>query len=196
MGRDRRLPFGAAWGHVSPSLKTPSYASVAVGVLAAVPLLVMGATASIYLAISATGMIYLAYFLCNLGVWSARRKGWPHSGAWFSLGGWGTIINLVALVWGGLMIINIGLWTWPEVFGSFGNDLRNTWSNPFINTFIAFGKNADGSANVLTGLPSWPVFETLVGLVAGIGLIYYLVAQRGREDRVEADVATGETVIG
>ncbi len=94
------------------------------------------------------------------------------------------------------MIINIGLWTWPEVFGSFGNDLRNTWSNPFINTFISFGKNADGTANVLTGLPAWPVFETLVGLVVVIGLVYYLVAQRGHEDRVEADVATGETIIG
>jgi len=34
-----------------------------------------------------------------------------------------------------------------------------------------------------------------VGLVVIVGLIYYLVAQRGREDRVEADLATGEAVI-
>jgi amino acid transporter len=196
MGRDRRLPFGSAWGHVSPTLKTPSYAAIAVGVLAAIPLVVTGATGSIYLAIAATGMIYIAYFLCNLGVLAARRKGWPHKGAWFSLGSWGTIINMLALVWGGAMVINIGLWTWPEVFGDFGNDLRNTWSNPFINTFLALGKNADGTPNVLTGLPAIPVFEALVGIVVLGGLLYYVAAQRGRADAVDVDVATGEATIG
>ncbi|HET7728303.1 MAG TPA: amino acid permease [Candidatus Limnocylindrales bacterium] len=198
MGRDRRIPFGGAWAHVSPTLRTPSYASFAIGLLAAVPLLVMGALGSIYLAIAATGMIYIAYFLCNLGVFMARRRGWPQREAFFSLRNWGTIINVLALVWGGLMIVNIGLWTWPEVFGVFGNDLRNTWSNPFINTFIAFGKNPDGSANVLSGLPAIPVFEALVGTVVGLGAVYYLAAQRGRVDRtaVEADLATGEATIG
>ena len=195
MGRDRRLPFGAAWGHVSPSLQTPSYASTAVGILAAVPLLVMGALGSIYLAIAATGMIYLSYFLCNLGVLQARRRGWPQREAFFALRNWGTVINVLALVWGGVMVVNIGLWTWPEVFGDFGNDLRNTWSNPFINTFIAVGKKPDGSPNILEGLPSIPVFEALVGMVVLVGLIYYLVAQRGRADEVAPDVATGEATI-
>ena len=195
MGRDRRLPFGGAWGHVSPMFRTPANAAVAVGILGAIPLLVMGALASIYLAIAATGMIYISYFLCNLGVFVARQKGWPQKDAWFSLKGWGTIINFIALVWGGLMVINIGIWTSP-IFGVFGNDLRNTWSNPFINTFLAFGKNADGTANVLSGLPAWPVFETLVGAVVIVGIVYYLLVQRGREDRVEADLATGEAVIG
>ena len=92
------------------------------------------------------------------------------------------------------MVINIGIWTSP-IFGDFGNDLRNLWSNPFINTFLAFGTTSEGKPNILSGLPAWPVFETLVGLVFVVGLIYYLVAQRGREDRVEADLATGEAVI-
>jgi amino acid transporter len=197
MGRDRRLPFGSIWGHVNPTLRTPSYASVAVGVLGAIPLLVTGALGSLYLAIAATGMIYISYFLCNVGVLAARRKGWPHKGAWFSLGSWGTIINVVALLWGGLMIINIGLWTWPELFGDFGNDLRGAWSNPLINGFIAFGKNADGSPNVLSGLPPIPVFEALVSVVVIVGAIYYLAAQRGRltDDRPVADAATGEAMI-
>jgi amino acid transporter len=194
MGRDRRLPFGGAWGRVNPTFRTPANAAIAVGVLGALPLILMGATASIYLAIAATGMIYLSYFLCNLGVFVARRKGWPHKDAWFSLGSWGTVINVLALLWGGLMVINIGIWTSP-IFGVFGNDLRNTWSNPFINTFLSLGTTPDGKANILTGLPAWPVFETLVGLVVIGGLVYYLVAQRGREDRVEPDVATGEAVI-
>src|SRR5438093_3560364 len=195
MGRDRRLPFGSLWGHVNPTFKTPLNSAVSVGVLGAIPLLLTGALGSIYMAIAATGMIYLSYILCNLGVLAARRKGWPHKGAWFSLGSWGTIINILALIWGGVMVINIGIWTDTKLFGDFGNDLRNTWSNPFINTFLSLGKNADGSANVLKDLPAWPVFETLVGLVVVVGLAYYLVAQRGREDRVEADLATGEAMI-
>ncbi|HEV8280247.1 MAG TPA: amino acid permease [Candidatus Limnocylindrales bacterium] len=190
MGRDRRLPFGSTWGHVNSTYRTPANAAIAVGVLAAVPLVVTGAGAAIYIAIAATGMIYISYFLCNLGVLAARRRGWPHKGAWFSLGSWGTILNILALVWGGLMVINIGIWTDTNLFGDFGNDLRNTWSNPFINTFLKVG------GNLLEQLPAWPIFETTVGAVLIVGLIYYLVAQRGREDRVEADLATGEAVIG
>jgi len=194
MGRDRRLPFGGAWGSVNRTFRTPANAAVAVGILGALPLAVMSGNGSIYLAIAATGMIYLSYILCNLGVLIARSRGWPHRGAWFSLGSWGTILNILALIWGSVMVINIGIWTSP-IFGAFGNDLRNTWSNPFINTFVAVGKGADGKPNILTGLPAWPVFETLVIAVLLAGLVYYLVAQRGREDYVEPDVATGEAVI-
>ena len=189
MGRDGRLPLGRTWGHVNHAFRTPANAAIAVGVLAAIPFFLTGAGSAIYLAIGATGMIYISYFLCNLGVLAARTRGWPHKGAWFSLRGWGTIINILALVWGGLMVVNIGLWTWPEVFGVFGTDLRNTWSNPFINTFLKFG------GKVLDGLPAIPVFEALVGVVLIVGLIYYLVAQRGREDVVEVDPATGEAVL-
>ena len=111
MGRDRRMPLGGLWGHVNGNLKTPANAAVAVAVLAAVPILVTGAGGAAYLAIAATGLIYVSYFLCNLGVLVARRRGWPHADAPFKLRSWGTIINIIALIWGGLMIINIGLWT-------------------------------------------------------------------------------------
>ena len=97
--------------------KTPANAAIAVGVLAAIPFIVTGAGTAIYIAIAATGMIYISYFLCNLGVLVARRRGWPHQGAWFKLGRWGTIINILALVWGGLMVINIAIWTDPNLFG-------------------------------------------------------------------------------
>jgi amino acid transporter len=190
MGRDRRLPFGSTWGHVNTTYRTPANAAIGVGVLAGIPLVVTGAGSAIYIAIAATGMIYLSYFLCNIGVLAARRRGWPHKGAWFNLGSWGTILNILALVWGGLMVVNIGIWTDTNLFGDFGNDLRNTWSNPFINTFLKVG------GNLLDQLPAWPIFETTVGAVVVVGVIYYVVAQRGREDRIEADLATGEAVIG
>jgi amino acid transporter len=188
MGRDGRLPLGSTWAHVNQTFKTPTNAAIAVGILAAIPIILTGPLGAATLAIAATGMIYLSYFLCNLGVLTARTKGWPRQGAWFKLGSWGTIINVLALIYGGFMIVNIGLWVSP-LFGDFGTDLR-ALSNPFINTFLSWG------GAVLDGLPAIPVFETLVGLVIIIGAIYYVVAQRGRADVVEADLATGEAIIG
>ena len=69
-GRDRPAdvldgprPAAAArrrWGHVNQTFRTPANAAIAVGVLAAIPFLVTGAGPAIYIAIAATGMIYIA----------------------------------------------------------------------------------------------------------------------------------------
>ncbi len=191
MGRDGHLPFGKVWGHVSPTFRTPANAAVAVGVLAAIPILVTGPTGGYVLAIAATGLIYLSYFMCNVGVLLARRKGWPHKPAWFNLGKWGMPINIAALIYGGLMIINIGLWIDGSLFGNFGGAGRG-YTNPFINTFLQF------NGQVLKDLPAWPVFETLVGVILVFGILYYAVAVRGRAHDIEsaADAATGEVIIG
>jgi amino acid transporter len=194
MGRDRRLPLSSVWAHVNQTFKTPTNAAIAVGILAAVPIVLTGPLGAATIAIAATGMIYLSYFLCNLGVLFARTHGWPKREAFFSLGNWGTVINVIALVYGGIMIINIGLWVSP-LFGDFGTDLR-ALTNPFINTFLTWGTDAEGNPAILSGLPAIPVFETLVALVLGIGAVYYVIAQRGREDAIEADIATGEVTIG
>ena len=42
MGRDRHLPLGGVWGQVNTRFRTPANAAVAVGVLAAIPILVVG----------------------------------------------------------------------------------------------------------------------------------------------------------
>jgi len=191
MGRDGRLPFGGTWGHVNTSFKTPTNAAIGVGVLATLPLLVTGALAAFYLAIAATGTIYISYFMCNWGVLRARRAGWPHQGAWFKLGSWGTTLNVLALVYGGLMVINIGIWESP-IFGDFGNELRSIWSNPPINAIIQW------NGETLSDLPAIPVFEFFVGAVLLFGLLYYFLSgQRGKEDTASlpADAATGESVI-
>jgi amino acid transporter len=189
MGRDRNLPLGRAWGHVSPTFKTPANAAVAVGILAAIPILVVGPIGGITLSIAATGLIYLSYFLCNLGVANARRKGWPRQKAWFSLGRWGMLVNILALIYGAIMIINVALWASPELFGDFGGEGRGYW-NPLINGLF----EVNGVA--LEGLPAWPLYESLVGLLLVLGAIYYVIAVRGRQDEVQADAATGETTIG
>jgi urea carboxylase system permease len=190
MGRDHHLPLGRLWGHVNLRFRTPANAAVAVGVLAALPILVIGPLGGYFLAIAATGLIYISYFMCNAGVFNARRKGWPQKQAWFNLGRWGMPVNVLALIWGALMIVNIGLWTDPGLFGNFGGDGRG-FTNPMIPTFFKpFGQE-------IAGLPAWPTFETLIGLIVVIGVIYYLAAVRGQAHDIEsADAATGEAVIG
>jgi urea carboxylase system permease len=190
MSRDKHLPGGALWGRVNGTFKTPANAAIAVGILAAIPILVIGPIGGFSVSIAATGLIYFSYLLTNVGVLSARFKGWPHTPAWFNLGRWGKPVNILAIVYGLVMLINIAIWQDPNLFGNFGGAGR-AFTNPTIDTFIApFG-------NKIAGMPAWPVFETLVGVLVILGAIYYLVSVRGRAHDVEAaDDATGEAVIG
>jgi amino acid transporter len=190
MGRDRHLPLGGIWGNVSTRFKTPANAAVGVGVLAAIPILLVGPIGGITLSIAATGLIYLSYFMCNLGVAIARSRGWPRKPAWFNLGRWGMLVNILALIYGGVMIVNVGLWASPELFGDFGGEGRNYW-NPLINGLF------EVAGQKLEALPPWPLYESLVGLLFVVGAIYYVVAIRGQAADVEgADAVTGEAVIG
>jgi urea carboxylase system permease len=190
MSRDRHLPLGSMWGRVNPTFRTPANAAIAVGILAAIPILVIGPAGGFSVSIAATGLIYLSYLLTNLGVLAARFRGWPHKPAWFSLGRWGKLVNVVAILYGGLMLINIGIWQDPGLFGLFGGDGRAA-TNPTIDTFIKpFG-------NEIAGTPAWPIFETLVLTLVVLGALYYAVSVRGRAADVEgADQITGEAVIG
>jgi hypothetical protein len=120
---------------------------------------------------------------------AARMRGWPRTPAWFSLGRWGKLVNVLAILYGGLMLLNIAVWQDEGLFGAFGGAGRAI-TNPTIDTFFKpFG-------NVIAGMPAWPVFESLVGLLVLTGAIYYAVAIRGRAADTEADLATGEAVIG
>jgi urea carboxylase system permease len=186
MGRDRHLPLGGIWGRVHPTFKTPANAAIAVGVIAAVPILLSGPYNAFVLSIMATGLIYLAYFLCNLGVFMARRKGWPHKAAWFKLGSWGTTINVLALVYGGVMLLNIALWN-SDIFGDWGTAGRTYW-NPFVDSFLTF------LGEPISWLPSWPLFETMVGLFLVLGVLYYLIAVRGTAHDVEGIDPQGDTL--
>jgi amino acid transporter len=189
MGRDGHLPAGGWLGHVNTRFRTPANAAVTVGVIAALPILVVGPLAAVSISIAATGLIYVSYFMCNAGVMRARMRGWPHTKAWFNLGSWGKLINAAALFYGGLMIINIALWADTGLFGDFGTDGRLYW-NPMINTFIKpFGQE-------LSWMPAWPLFETLIGLILVIGAIYYLAIVRRQAPDVEGTDTGIDAVIG
>jgi len=162
MARDGKLPLARLYNRVSPNLHTPVGVCIVVGLLAAVPFLYYSGAGTI--AISATGMIYLSYLLGNLAILIARTKGWPKDVAPFKLRGWGTIVNVLALVWGGSMLVNF-LWPRP-----------GTIINPSLS---ALPNIPD-----LGPLGNIPIFEATVGVIVIVGGIYYLVAQRGKTDQV------------
>ena len=109
MARDGKLPLAKYYNNVTPSLHTPVGTCIVIGVLAGLPLIYYAGAGTI--AIGATGMIYLSYILGNIAILLARFRGWPKESAPFKLGSWGTIVNILALVWGIAMEINF---LWPR----------------------------------------------------------------------------------
>jgi amino acid transporter len=167
MSRDNQLPLSNVLSRVAPNLHTPIGACIAVGILAAVPLIQFSGAGII--AIAATGMIYLSYFLGNFAILRARLKGWPKTDAPFKLGRWGLLVNVVGLLYGGAMLINFA---WPRAA-----------SNPKPNeTVVGTGKSATQLLNFhLSFLNGIPILWTVVVVIALIGVIYYAVVGRNKQ---------------
>jgi urea carboxylase system permease len=159
MGRDNRLPGSRIWRIVNHEFGTPVWTVLATGVLAALPLIVSQQIA--VLAIGATGLIYFSYFLTNIIVLRARTAGWPQRQAAFSLGRWALPINVLALVYGGAMLINFA---WPRPL-----------TNPAFNALATWSS----SWPVIGGAP---ILETYVVLLVIVGGAYWLGVQRHRTD--------------
>jgi urea carboxylase system permease len=160
MARDGKLPLAKYYNNVNPSLHTPVGTTIIIGVLAGLPLLVYASAFTI--AIGATGMIYLSYILGNIAILVARLKGWPKESTPFKLGGWGTIVNIVALIWGIAMEINF---LWPR-------DLSVGGQNPPLTALFP---------NIGSAFANIPVFEATLAIIVIVGAIYYFVAQRGKD---------------
>jgi amino acid transporter len=154
MSRDNQLPGSKFLSRVSPSLHTPVWSCVAVMVIAAVPFIQFSGAAIV--AIAATGMIYLSYFLGNLVILRARARGWPRTNAPFKLGRWGMLVNVVALLYGGAMLVNFA---WPRIA-----------SNPRPNQTSGLLH-----LNFLDGIPILWIVAVFIALV---GAIYYLAVGR------------------
>jgi amino acid transporter len=164
MSRDDRLP-GSRWlAEVHPKLHTPIVSCVAVGVLAFIPMLQYAGAGII--AIAATGMIYLSYFIGNIALLRARLRGWPKAKAPFSLGRWGLPLTTLGLAWGGGMLINFA---WPRVA-----------TNPRP-------KELPGTLNFhWHWLNGQPVFWTVVVVIVLVGAAYYLLVQRTKPAHLQA----------
>jgi urea carboxylase system permease len=161
MARDNRLPFSKPLSRVAPGLHTPVWTCIVIALLSAVPFIEYAGVSII--AIAATGMIYLSYFLGNLVIMRARARGWPKVSAPFRLGRWGMLVTIVALLYGGAMLVNFA---WPRAA-----------SNPKPNQTAAPAK-LDFHIGFLNDIP---ILWTVVVFIALVGAIYYLAVGRRKE---------------
>src|SRR5215213_4029664 len=88
MSRDRQLPASGPLSTVNQRTGTPVGACILVALMAGLFLLKYAGVA--FIAIAASGMIYISYLLANIAILQARRRGAFAQNVGFSLGRWGT----------------------------------------------------------------------------------------------------------
>jgi amino acid transporter len=154
MSRDRQLPGSKLFSSVHPRTGTPVGACILVACMGGLFLLKYAGVA--FIAIAASGMIYLSYILANWAILRARLRGFPHEKGTFSLGRWGIPINIAALVWGGSMLVNF---FWHRVA-----------TNPKPNEtggLLSFGVGF---------IDKIPIEWSVIGAVVIVGAVYYAIA--------------------
>jgi amino acid transporter len=164
MSRDDKLPASKVLSKVHPNLHTPIGSCIVIGILAGIPMIQFAGVAII--AIAATGMIYLSYLIGNVALLRARLKGWPRVKAPFSLGGWGLPLNVLALAYGGGMLVNMA---WPRA----ATNPRPANEAPALDFHWHW-------------LNRQPVLWTVLGVVLVVGAAYYAAVQRRKPSHLEA----------
>jgi urea carboxylase system permease len=158
MARDNQLPFSQHLARVAPKLHTPVWTCIAIAVVAAIPFIKYSGAGII--AIAATGMIYLSYFLGNIVIMRARLNGWPKVRAPFSLGRWGILVNAVGLLYGGAMLINFA---WPRA----ASNPKPEQTGGLLSLGLGF-------------LNKIPILWSVLVFIVLIGAIYYFAAGRNK----------------
>jgi len=186
MARDGRLPFGTHIARVSGSRRVPVVPALVVGFLALVILAINISNQSAFLALTSVAivMFYIAYLGVTGGMLLKRLRGqWPlpDHGPYFSLGRWGLLVNVVAVVYGLVVAINIA---WPR-----------------SAVYDALAGTKDSSGHVIAGHWYFQYIAILfIGAVVLIGSLYYfLVYNRKpisvlREHAAEVPALPGENV--
>jgi amino acid transporter len=167
MARDGALPGSKLLSRVHTTLHTPIGSCVAVGALAFIPMLQYAGAAII--AIAATGMIYLSYFVLNLALLRARLRAWPKEKAPFSLGKWGLPLNVIGVLYGGAMLVNFA---WPRA-------ATNPRPKELPGT-LDFG---------WSWLNARPVLWTVLVVILLVGTAYYGLVQRTKPAHMQAPEA-------
>ncbi|MGW0043355.1 amino acid permease [Rhodococcus sp. NPDC003348] len=139
MARDGRLPASSMLSKVNPRTGTPIAPSVLIGVLCIAVLAVNVGNSAIFATLSSVCiiLIYLAYLLVTVPLLVRRLKGWPNGGPQvdaegkplFSLGRWGLPVNIAAVVYGSLMVVNLA-WPRAEIFNPTGEYPVLQWAGP------------------------------------------------------------------
>ncbi len=163
MSRDNQLPFSRHLAKVSPSLHTPIWTCIVLAVLAAVPFIQFSGAGII--AIAATAMIYLSYFLGNVAILRDRLRGWPRTDAPFKLRKWGLVVNLIGLAYGGAMLVNFA---WPRYQSNPQPKQEVVAGSQLLNFHIGF-------------LNDIPILWTVFIFILVVGALYYLITGRNKE---------------
>ena len=154
MARDRQIPFSPTF---SRTLKdgSPWTAVLLIGVLSLVPVIVF-TTKTASIVGGATAAMYVAYFLIMTVTLIYRLRGWPRVKGWFSLGRWGILVNLVAVIGTGLTALDL-LWPRPA-------------TNPTYNQIAG-----STGGNFLEHIPmAW----LIIGLPLLVGVVFYIFRSR------------------
>jgi urea carboxylase system permease len=160
MARQQALPFHRALSRVSPRTGTPIVTSVVVGVGAALALIVNLGQAAVFTALSSLciAMLYIAYLGVtgpllwhrirasrggssgSTGPSAALADGVDERGKpLFSLGRWGIPVNVIAVVYQVLAIVNLA-WPRKSVYDLTGHTWWLQWSAPlFIGIVLVIG---------------------------------------------------------
>jgi urea carboxylase system permease len=139
MARDGKLPGSALLSAVHPRRGTPMWPSIAIGALAVGVLAINVGNAALFTTLSSVCivMVYLAYLLVTVPQLLNRLRGdWDRVGetmpaGLFSLGRWGLPINLLAVLYGAVMVVNLA-WPRPEVYDPSGENGILLYSAPLM----------------------------------------------------------------
>jgi urea carboxylase system permease len=141
MARDNALPFGEKLARVNPKTQTPIIPAIVIGVIAALILAVNIGQPKIFTVLTSIAviMIYLAYLMVTGPLLLKRLRGqWPPSdlaaGGYFTMGRWGLWVNILAVLWGAGMALNLA---WPRE-AVYGTPWYNTWG-AFAYTGVILG---------------------------------------------------------
>jgi len=141
MARDNALPFGERLARVNPDTQTPITPAVVIGVIAALILVLNIGQPKIFTVLTSIAviMIYLAYLMVTGPLLIRRLQGqWPPAdlatGRYFTLGRWGLLVNVLAVLWGTGMALNLA---WPRE-AVYGTPWYNTWG-AFAYTGVILG---------------------------------------------------------
>ncbi|HEV8060573.1 MAG TPA: amino acid permease [Gemmataceae bacterium] len=134
MARDNQLPFGGPLSRVSKMSRTPVVPAIVAGLLAALILIANVDYPNIIKVVTAVAILWanLAYLLVT-GARLRQRWRQPSSGktSGFPLGRWGLPVNLLAVIWCTITVINVG-WPRAEVYG-------DAWHERFGGIILTIG---------------------------------------------------------
>jgi urea carboxylase system permease len=137
MARERSLPFHRVLGKVSPRTGTPIATALVVGVAAAIALAVNWNQSAVFTALASLciAMLYLAYLGVTIPLLLKRLRdpGGLEAGVaedgrpLFSLGRWGIPVNVAAVVYQAVMVVNL-VWPRAAIYDLTGGTWWLQWS--------------------------------------------------------------------